>query len=243
MVINSTSNEKVKYFKKLRDKKYIYENKKFIVEGFHLVEEALKKNLVELIILEETEVFETDIETIYVTKEILKNISLLESTPTIMGVCRFPEENVELGEKVVILDGVRDPGNVGTIIRNSVAFNIDTVVLSKDSVSKYNDKLIRSTEGMIFNINVIEKDIQSTIKELKEKGIVVVGTSLNTSKYLEQIDKSEKYGIIFGNEGTGIKEKTLSLCDSVVKIKMNNNCESLNVAVSSGIVLHYMESK
>lgn len=240
-MINSINNEKVKYYRKLRNNKYINMYKKFIVEGYHLVEEALKANIVEELILLEGTTYETDKQITYVSSAVLKKISTLDSTPSIMAVCKTLEKNNDLGNKVILLDKVGDPGNAGTIIRSACAFNMDSVVFSNDSVNIYNDKLIRATQGMFFHTNIITGDLKETILKLKEQGFTIIGSALNNSIDLKKIEKNDKYVLIVGNEGTGISEEILKLCDKLVKIKMNENCESLNVAVASSILMYYME--
>ena len=164
-------------------------------------------------------------------------MSDLKSTPRMIGIAKFNEHNI-LGKRVVILDDVQDPGNAGTIIRNSVAFGVDTVVFSNNSVSPYNEKVLRSTGGMIFNINIIVDDVLTIINKLKSDNINIIGTSLNKSIPLKSLEKTSNYAIILGNEGNGVKKNILSNCDSVVRIEMNDACESLNVGVSSGILLY-----
>lgn len=239
MLITSKDNSKIKQIRKLLNKKHSVEEGLFIVEGENLVIEAIKNNLlIELYVLKDYECninYNYD----YVTLDVMKSISDLKSTPRVLGVAKMNKEK-NIGNKIVILDDIQDPGNAGTIIRNAVAFGIDTVIFSTNSVSPYNEKVLRSTGGMIFNINIIICDIKSIINILKEKNIVVIGTSLNTNKSLESINKMDSYAIIFGNEGNGVKEDILSLCDEVIKINMNKSCESLNVGVSSGIILYHM---
>ena len=169
----------------------------------------------------------------------MKSISDLKSTPRVIGVCKF-NNNKTIGNKIVILDNVQDPGNAGTIIRNSVAFDIDTIIFSEGSVSPYNEKVLRSTGGMIFNTNIIISDLDSVINEIKNKNISLIGTSLHTNNSLENLEHLDKYAVIFGNEGNGIREEILNKCDKLIKIDMNNACESLNVGVSSGIVLYHL---
>lgn len=237
MLIESIENEKVKLWRKLRQTKYINQYNKFIVEGFHLVEEAYKANrLLEVIILDGS-IIEMDVKINYVTEKVLKSISMLDTPPQIMGVVST-YENKDLGNRIVILDDVQDPGNIGTIIRNSVAFNIDTVVLSKNSVSPYNDKLVRATQGNLFHINVVKGDLRDIIPNIKSKGIKVYSTCLESSKEMKEINFDKKFAIVFGNEGNGISEEVKKMSDELVRIKMNNKCESLNVGVSSGIILY-----
>lgn len=239
MLITSKDNSRIKEIRKLLNKKYSIEKGLFVIEGENLVEEAIKSNLlVELYVLDETSCkynFKYD----NITLDVMKSISDLKSTPRLIGVSKYINKN-NLGNKIVLLDGVQDPGNAGTIIRNCVAFGVDTIVFSKDSVSPYNEKVLRSTGGMIYNINIIIDEIENIVKKIKEKNIKLIGTSLSLSKELEQIEKYEEYAIIFGNEGNGVSKKILDLCDDIVRIDMENKCESLNVGVSSGIILYYM---
>ena len=157
-----------------------------------------------------------------------------------MGICEKIEEK-EMGNKIVILDGVQDPGNLGTIIRSSVAFNIDTMVLSKDTVDLYNSKVIRATQGMIFNINIIERDLNSFISTLKEKNYKIYGTKVNGGKSLKSVEKSDKFAIIMGNEGNGVKADILDMCSDYIYIDMNSSCESLNVGVATSIILYELD--
>lgn len=239
-MIESVDNNKIKYYRKLKTKKYIDMEGKFLVEGFHLVDEAIKRGIViEVILLNDVKTtFEG--KKIIVSEKVMKSLTNMETIPPVIGVCKkFDGSNI-IGKKIVILDGVKDPGNAGTIIRNAVAFNVDTVIFSEDSVSIYNDKVIRSSQGMIFNVNILTRDLSSVIKELKERNVKVIGTALKNAKELSEIEKIDSYAIIFGNEGNGIKSEILNLCDEIVKIEMNNKCESLNVGVSSGIILYYL---
>ena len=115
---------------------------------------------------------------------------------------------------------------------------LEKFILSKDSVNPYNEKVLRSTGGMIYNINIIIGDIQEEIIKLKEKGIKIIGTSLQKSISLTDVEKTDKYAIILGNEGNGISDEINALVDKNIYIKMNENCESLNVAVSGSIILY-----
>lgn len=239
MLITSKDNSKIKEIRKLLNKKYSFEKGLFVIEGENLVEEALKNNLlVELYVLDGQEC-SYDFEYNNVTLEVMKSISDLKSTPRLIGISKF-NNNVDIGKKIVILDDIQDPGNAGTIIRNCVAFDIDTVIFSKNSVSPYNEKVLRSTGGMIFNTNIIVDDLDNIIEKIKSKNISIIGTSLNTSNSLETIEKLDEFAIIFGNEGNGINSRILDKCDKIIKIDMSNKCESLNVGVSSGIVLYYL---
>ena len=142
-----------------------------------------------------------------------------------------------IGDKIIILDNVQDPGNVGTIIRSALAFNVSTVVLSDDSVNIFNDKLIRSTEGNIFNVNVVTMNIEEAIKIVKEKGIKVYYGDMHGKDDIDSLNASS-YAFILGSEGKGISQKVRELSDEGVRIEMNDKCESLNVAVAASIIMY-----
>ncbi len=239
MLITSKDNNRIKEIRKLLNKKYSLEKGLFVIEGENLVTEAIKNNVLqELYVLDG---YNCNLSFNYdnVSLDVMKSISDLKSTPRLLGIASFDNKKV-LGKRIVLLDEIQDPGNAGTIIRNSVAFGIDTIVFSKNSVSPYNEKVLRSTGGMIFNINIVIDDLENTIEDIKQKNIKVIGTSLHTDNDLESISNLETYAVVFGNEGNGVRKEILNMCDEVVKIKMDSNCESLNVGVSSGIVLYHL---
>lgn len=247
MLITSLNNDKIKDIIKLKDKKYRKMNKLFIIEGEHLVIEAYKKNLLkELILLDESNLsLDIDVNTIYVTKEIMNKITDLETSPNIVGICEIKEDYKLEGDKYLLLDNIQDPGNLGTIIRSAKAFNIDTIVLSKDTVDLYNPKVVRSTQGIMFHINIIYADLEEVINDLKKKNIKIFGTDVNTGmtpNNIPSIDK-ERFALVMGNEGNGVKDSIKRLTDENLYIKMNNEVESLNVAVATSIILYEMNRR
>lgn len=237
MTINSVSNKKIMLLKKLKSKKYRYLEKLFLIEGEHLVLEAVKKNKLKEIYILDGYDFDINVNKNYVTESVMKVISNLDTIPFVIGLCEIKEDKIK-GDKILLLDGVQDPGNVGTIIRNAVAFNINTIILSDDSVDSYNDKVLRSAQGMNFNINIVITNLKDAILKLKNENYYIYGTDLLASNELSNINIQNKFGIILGNEGSGIKKEILELCDEKLYIKMNENCESLNVGVASGIILY-----
>lgn len=238
MIIESVQNDKIKYFRKLRETKYIKEYKEFIVEGEHLVEEAIKNGLALELIIDSGKDYNSDLPKIYVGENVLKSISLLKTPQYVMALCKIVDDKEIKGNRILLLDNVSDPGNLGTIIRSSVAFNIDTIILSEDSVNLFNDKVVRSSEGMIFNTNIITMNLKTAINEIKNRGIKVYGTDLKGSKYLSEFDKPSSFALVLGNEGMGTKKEILDLCDENIKIEMSNSCESLNVGVAGSIILY-----
>ena len=240
MLYSSIENKRIKNIKKLYTKKYRDEYNEFLIEGEHLALEAYKKGILKELILEEGTDFRLDIETSYVTNNVLKYISQLANPSKIIGICKKIKPK-EIGNKIVMLDGVQDPGNLGTIIRSCVAFNVDTIILSKDCVDLYNSKVLRATQGMIFNINIIESDLLEIIPKLKKDGYKVYGTKVNGGKSLKNVERCEKFAIIMGNEGKGVKDSVLELCSDYIYIDMNKACESLNVGVATSIILYELD--
>ena len=231
MIITSLDNDNVKKWKKLCKKKYRDEFGIYLVEGEHLVEEAYKSGVLDKVIVLDGEDYSYD-NIIYVSYEVMKAISSLDTPNKIMGVCK-KKENIEIvGTRFLLLDGIQDPGNLGTIVRSAVAFNIDTIILSDDTVDLYNPKVLRSTQGMIFHTNIIERDLVSVIDELHNMGITVYGTDVNNG-----IDKTS-FALVMGNEGNGVRKEVKELCDKNLYINMNENVESLNVGVATSILLY-----
>jgi TrmH family RNA methyltransferase len=243
MLITSLNNEHIKELCKLNIKKYRDESDTFLVETKHLVLEAYKAGLIKELILEKDEIFPLDVPITYVTKEILKKLSNTESTPTVMAVVYKKKEDEKIGEKILLLDNIQDPGNLGTIIRSAVAFNIDTIVLSKDTVDLYNPKVVRSNQGMMFHINIITRDTINFINELKNMDYKIIGTKVTNGKDVREASIYSHFALVIGNEGKGISNEVDSLCDEYLYIKMNDNCESLNASVAASILLYEINNK
>lgn len=237
MIITSLENKEIKRITKLKSKKYRDELQEFIVEGEHLVEESYKNKVLKKIILLENTDIDIDVEKIYVNHDVMKKISNLDSPPKVIGICKLLEEK-EIGDRVLILDGIQDPGNLGTIIRSAVAFNIDTIILSNDTVDMYNSKVIRSTQGMLFYINIIRTDLMEVLPELKKNNYTLYTTNVTNGTDIKKCEKHNKFALIVGNEGNGVSKKVSDYADYTIYIKTNNNVESLNVAVATSILLY-----
>ena len=236
---SSIQNEKIKSIKKLREKKYRDIEGLFIVEGKNLVMEAYKNNLLKTLIVLDNSSFNLSIETIRVSENVMKYLSELNTPNEIMGICyKKKEENIS--GNILILDNIQDPGNLGTIIRSAVAFSISTIIVSPDTVSIYNSKVLRSTQGLLFDVNIIVRDISGAIDDLKQNGYKIYGTKVDNGKNLKDMDSTNKYAVIMGNEGSGVNKDILDKCDEYIYIPMNEKCESLNVGVATSIILYEM---
>ena len=234
-MIESVNNKYIKYLTKLKDKKYILEEKRYLIEGLHLVMEAKKAGVLEKVItLQKTNNFD---DYILVNEKIMKKLSSLKTPTNIIGVCKIKESDKIFG-KVALLDNIQDPGNLGTIIRSAVAFNIDTLILSKDTVNLYNQKVLRASEGMIFHQNIIISDLTDALEKLKNDGYKVYSTDVSNGEDLNQIIFPVKSAIILGNEGSGVNNKIKALATNKLNIKINESCESLNVAIAASIIFY-----
>ena len=238
--ITSLQNAKIKKWALLKQKKERDKTGLFLIEGEHLIEEALKADCVETILFDGICPFSYDA-LIQVTPEILNKLSQNVSGAKLIAVCRKKENVIKDPEKLILLDGVQDPGNLGTIIRTAISFGFDGIYCSKDTCDIYNEKVIRSTQGALFQLPVIYEDLHDVIPELQKEGMTVIGTSLQESKTMDEMQK-EKIAIVLGNEGQGVHEDIIRLCDAAVRIEMNG-FESLNVAVAGGILMYHYRKK
>lgn len=240
MLYTSIDNNKIKDLKKLQIKKYRDKKNMFLVEGSHLALEAYKTGYLKELLLETDTLFPLDVETNYMSNNVMCYLSDMVSPSKIIGVCKKKEGTVK-GRRIVYLDSIQDPGNLGTIIRSCVAFNVDTLILNKTCVDLYNSKVIRASQGLIFHLNIVIEDIENIISDLKMGGYKILGTNVNYGKSLKSIERLEKFVIIMGNEGNGISSISEELCDEYLYIDMNSNCESLNVGVATSIILYELD--
>ena len=236
MIYTSINNPKIKELSKLKIKKQRDKLGLFLVEGAHLVKEAYESGyLKELLLLENSE-FKLDVLTNYVTENVLKYLTDVETPAGIIGVCEIKQMNLH-GNKLLLLDGIQDPGNLGTIIRSSVAFNVDTIIINDKCADPYSNKVVRASQGMLFKTNIVKEDLNKFIKDIKGK-IPIYGTKVTNGKNVKNLEKISKFAIIMGNEGQGVSQELLDLCDEYLYIPMNKKCESLNVGVATSIILY-----
>lgn len=248
--ITSTSNETIKYFISLNDKKTRMNAKRFIVEGYHLVNEASKTNLLEAIIsTDEKELKKiNNVKRYLVNDAIINKIATTKNPQNILGIVKMLDHNItnlvpiikENKTKLIMLDDVNDPGNLGTIIRTAAGLGYDGIIMSPNTVDLYNEKVIRSTQGVMFKIPIIKANLQEVIKLLKKEKVFCIGTALTNAKDVKHITKKDKFAICLGNEAKGISKEVLDNMDENVKIAMNNDVESLNVSVAAGIIMYEM---
>ena len=236
--ITSINNELIKSIAKLKEKKYRDIEGCFLVEGYHLVDMA--KDYLKIVFVSNKEDYGkiSGVEYYLVTDAIINKLSQTINPQGIVGVCQKKEEKEVTSNNVIILDNIQDPGNVGTLIRSALAFNCFDIILGEDTVDIYNDKVIRSSQGAIFKVNLIYRNLTQEIKELKKKNYQVLGTALNNATSISKIKFLQKRAIILGNEGNGVKEEILKMTDDNIYLDMNKDIDSLNVGVAGSIIMY-----
>lgn len=235
-MIESVNNERIKEYAKLNTKKYRDEMGMFIVEGEHLVEEALKY-------MEVVEIFSLDgrDNTTHVSLNVMAKLSDLKTPPKVLAVLK-KKENGSAGWNSLVLDNIQDPGNLGTIIRSARAFGIDSIVLSEDSVDEYNSKVIRASEGMMFSTNIVRTNLRDFILDNKNECDILT-TDVNGGEDIREYNSEWPFILIMGNEGNGVRPEIAELADKKIYIPMSEGVESLNVGVAASILMYELSRK
>lgn len=233
-MIESLDNKKVKNWTKLHQKKY--RDEEYLLLSKELVDIAYKTNNLKTLIYLGNKPFEF-IDSYEVSKEVLNKISKLDNLEYI-GIGKKIKESNKLSNRVMILDDLSDPLNIGRIMESAYLFGFNTLILSNDSADIYNPKCLEASKGSIFLLDIKRCDILEEIKLLKDKGYKICATGLRDNTIsLDKLKSSEKMAFILGNEGSGVKEETFKVSDEVIKIDMHN-IDSLNVAMAGAIVMY-----
>ncbi|KZZ85921.1 TrmH family RNA methyltransferase [Bacillus sp. SJS] len=245
--IESAQNPKVKQWRKLHTRKEREKSGTFLVEGYHLVEEALKnkQQVSEIILGENTNIpknWDLDGVDLYlVTEDILKALAETETSQGVFAVYRHHEyKDEQQWKRVLLLDAVQDPGNLGTIIRTADAAGMDGVILGEGTVDAYNAKTLRSSQGSIFHIPVVRGNIRDWIENLKSQSIPVYGTALENALPFKEVESQDAFALMLGNEGKGVSSEHLAGTDQNLYIPIHGHAESLNVAIAAGILLYHL---
>jgi TrmH family RNA methyltransferase len=244
----------------LQIKKYRTKQKRYVIEGYKLVREALDNNadfdyaVYSKKILEKgkykqlvDDLVKAKIKILWVSEGEIKKLSSFETSDGIMAVMRMEDKQGllkstrDLVDIVVCLDNISDPGNMGTIIRTCDWFGVKTVVCAENCVDIYNPKVIRGTMGSLYHLNVVSNvDLVDQLDRFKGREYTIVGTSLMAKHVLrnkKQVTSNNLVVICFGNETFGLSKEVEQKCDTLVKIEKYGRAESLNVGVACGILL------
>ena len=254
-VITSKDNEIIKNIKKLKEKKYRDQTGEYIIEGIKLVQEAINENakISKIVVCEDCEadagipkdlMYEiAKYDCIYVSKKIFEAISDVNTPQGILAVIKkcseMPQQEILYNEDIiVVLDGVQDPGNLGTILRTVDSVNLKQIILSQKCADPYNPKVVRSTMGAIFRLNIIEsKNIVETIKDIKKNKYKILTTSLEANESIYTANLNKK-AIIIGNEANGVSDNVYAVSNEKLKIPMLGKAESLNASVAASIMMY-----
>jgi TrmH family RNA methyltransferase len=253
--IASQSNDRVKGWAGLLEKKQRDQRGEYLIEGIHLVMEAiLCKADISVIVYDADKGVPRELQSepyasaaasqewISASRAVMSKCSDTDTPPPVFAVVRKPKPGLSALFRphclVIGLDGLSDPGNVGTIIRSADAVGADAVILGKGTVDLYNPKTVRSSMGSIFHLPIIEGDLAELIPQGKERGIAMAGTSLQAEKNVYDCDWRRSVWLIMGNESRGLSPQTEAALDEAVIIPMPGQAESLNVAMASTIMLY-----
>lgn len=253
--ITSRDNKIIKMARSLHKKKGRMQTGLYFAEGLRLVKEALSyvPSEIDAVIMSEefvcqnqalTEEIESKISNVYVvSQKLFAELCDTETPQGIAALIKFPKEEADLSSAkyVLILDGVSEPGNMGTIIRTAEAAGIDLICLLEGCVDVYSPKTVRSAMGSLFRMKVMSGDT-SFVEELKKKDFTVIATALYNSVPIEEAKVTGKRAIVIGNEARGVSEEVLSLADIAARIEMSGNVESLNAAVAAGIAMYMLRT-
>ena len=252
------TNKELKYYENLKRKIFRDSEGYFLIEGVHLIEECLNskyynESLKKLILqkgfsnkelLEKINSKIRNIDTAYLDKNKFKKLTDTENSQGIIGIVEKTKPIVKAGNKklIVALENLNDPGNLGTILRTCFWFNVDEILISRNSVELFNSKVIRATQGALFNLIIHEEqNLANELRKLYGKGFEIYLTDSEGKFELSEMNfkKKNNFVFVFGNEANGIsKELKQNKNFNTLRIKRNTNCESLNVGVSVGIILN-----
>lgn len=244
MEITSTNNELVKETVKLQQKKFRDIEGKFLLEGFKAIEEAHTIGLVidKIFVLKEKSArYAFAKEKLIETNEaVLKKISTTDSAPEAVAIaCQkiFDKEVLKHANKVLLLEGIKDVGNLGTILRSAAAFDVDAVILYGNCTDIYNPKCVRASVGNlckipVFNMNSID-ELQRYFEDFER-----IATLPRSTHLLKKFKPEKRMLIMFGSEADGLSQELIEYSTTSVKIEMNPAVESLNLSISCGIILY-----
>ena len=236
MVIESTSNKNYKYISKLKNKKYRDAESSFIVESRKLVEEAISSADIDFIFLSENNAsYRTNYQKLVLSESLFNKLSSFKNPDGFGAVVKKKSSDKTTNSKVLLLDHLNDPGNMGTIVRSAEAFGFSDIIITPGTVDIYNEKTLRASMGSIFRLNIKECNIDELHKLKNTYKIVAAdmsGYDINKCKIDDNLI------LAIGNEANGLSEDIRNLTDIFVKIPMQGKIESLNAAIAASILMN-----
>lgn len=248
--ISSIQNERVKSWKKLQTSKGRKKDNRYLVETWHLVQEAQQAGkLIECMLTQDAyDKYASDItvSTSVISSEIANTLAQTITTTGVFGVVNsdFETKPITNGQWL-LLDAIQDPGNMGTIIRTADASGFTGVIIGEGCVDVFNDKTVRAMQGSQFHLKLYKGNLIPFIEQMKENGIVVYGSELNDkATTIFELPYSPNIALVMGNEGNGISKEVLNVCTQSVYIPILGQAESLNVAIAASVMMyHFVKGK
>lgn len=237
MIIQSKHNEKYKAWLKLKLPKGRKAAGLFIVEGQHLVEEALKAQWACLLVVKEGFEYPSTIEQYSLSADLFDALCTTVSKDTILAICKSKRTSMQ-AKHILVCDDIQDPGNLGTMLRTAYSFGFDSVYCSKNCVDVFNEKVIRASQGALFYLDIKFDVSRDDLSELKQNGYTLYATGFDQSRPMLEFAKKDKLAIILGNEGQGVRQAWLDISDAILRIE-TLAFNSLNVGIATGILLHH----
>ncbi len=241
-----------KYINSLRVKKFREEHQCFVAEGEKVVSEILNSSLtVDKILFTDKlkdkgmimgKIAEEHL--VVVEEHEMKKVSELQNPPTVLALVHIPEYKINISQLTtslhLVLDGIQDPGNMGTIIRIADWFGIENIFCSENCVDAYNPKVVQASMGSIVRVKVFEKNI---VEVLSESSLPKILTVMESETTIYKNEYSENAIIVIGSEGKGVSDEAKQLCTHSISIPKFGNAESLNAAVATGIICAALSEK
>ncbi|WP_105955945.1 TrmH family RNA methyltransferase [Apilactobacillus quenuiae] len=252
--ITSVKNDRIKTWKKLSSKKGREKQSAYILESWHLVNEALNANQNVKVILttkKQFDIHKNELvnyigELIEINDEIAKHLGSTITPQGIFAVVDIPNKDIinkdNLNGAWLLLDNIQDPGNIGTMVRTADAAGMNGVIFGNGTSNQFNPKVLRAMQGSQFHLKIIEGNLQYWIDILKNKNYPVYGSELNENAVTySSVAPTDNFALIMGNEGNGMQNELLKITDKNLYIPIKGNAESLNVAIASGILMFHLK--
>ncbi len=251
--ITSINNQQVKDWKKLLTRREREKKNRYLIEGYHLLEEALQYKAAEILnimvredVVEEPAFTDLPIDSEQVTvvsEEVAEEISDTETNQGVFAELKIQKVSFpkEVEGAFLLLDAVQDPGNVGTMIRTADAAGFQGVFLGNGTVDLYNSKTLRAAQGSHFHLEIYEGALEEFMIEFKAKEFPILGTVLNLeAEPYKEVQMDGPFALVVGNEGAGIRPELLGFLDSNIYIPIKGQAESLNVAIAASILMFHL---
>ena len=236
MIIESVSNQNFKFINKLKMKKYRDKENSFIIESRKLVDEAIASSAkIDFIFLREGVSYETSYKTLAFSEVLFNKLSSMSSPDGIGAVIKKKEPKKISSTKILLLDGINDPGNLGTMVRSAEAFGFRDVILMPRTVDIYNEKTLRASMGSVFRLNILDMTYDD-IKKLKPSYRILSADMYGLD--IRDFKKDSKIILAIGNEANGLSQKMREITDDFIKIPMEGEIESLNAAIAASIIMN-----